>query len=137
MHLRILRKLLLALCVAAFYNCSDDSEDITEPELQEESYKSTTEPASLGGAVNIMTYNILNDKGQTGSKLWSRRRNGIVNLLKRHNPNFVGMQEAFYHQAEYLKEQTGLDYFGFGTDDGQSQSNFPDGNQSLNPIFFR
>src|SRR5690606_9313257 len=60
----------------------------------------------------------------------------LVNLLKRHNLDIIGIQEGFINQVEYIKTELGYEYFGFGTDDGKQETDNPKRLQSLNPIMY-
>ncbi|MDD7886267.1 endonuclease/exonuclease/phosphatase family protein [Flavivirga sp. 57AJ16] len=138
MFSKIIKKLFFALCVVVLCHCSSDSGgggDDT-PVIPEKSSKTTTDATNVGGVVNVMTYNVLNDKGQTGSRQWSTRRVSLVNLINRHNPDFIGVQEAFSHQAKYIKDQTSLSYFGYGTESGKSENNSPTPDEIVNSIFY-
>ncbi|WP_067151567.1 endonuclease/exonuclease/phosphatase family protein [Pseudotamlana agarivorans] len=134
----IIKKLLYILCISVLWNCSSESDggDGNLPIIPEKSSKTYTEATSLADVLNVMTYNVLNDKGQTGSRQWSTRRVSLVNLINRHNPDFIGVQEAFLHQTKFIKDQTSLSYFGYGTESGKSESNSPAPDEILNPIFY-
>ncbi|MFK7811686.1 MAG: endonuclease/exonuclease/phosphatase family protein, partial [Maribacter sp.] len=46
-------------------------------------------------------------------------------LLKKHNPQFIGMQEVLFRQLEYLNESlTNYTYIGVGRDDGKQKGEF-------------
>lgn len=129
-----------SIFVIAFWaisSCNSTESDTNEPDnAYEKSYKTYTDAVDTLGTLNIMTYNILWDKATTSKTQWSYRREEMVNLIQRHNPDIIGVQEGFINQDKYLKNQLGDEYFGYGTDDGLSESADPAYNESLNPIFY-
>ncbi|MFV0507232.1 MAG: fimbrillin family protein [Bacteroidales bacterium] len=104
--------------------------------VEMKSLKTTTAPTLEIGQLNVMTFNILWDKATSGPKQWSYRRASLINLLDRHNPDIIGVQEAFKNQARYISTQLeGYDYIGYGMDDGKEETEAAL-YQSLNPIFY-
>ncbi len=116
--------------------CSESSNPEDQGATYEQAKKTYTEAITADGSLCVMTYNILWDKETTGETQWSYRREGLVNLLKRHHPDVIGVQEGFLNQVEYIKNELGYQYFGFGTDDGKPESGDPNRYESLNPIVY-
>ncbi len=117
-------------------SCDDNNLDDGSNSQVTKSSKTYTDALNTSGALNVMTFNILWDKVTTGDKQWSYRRPSLVNLLNRHNPDIIGVQEAFFNQARYIANEIDYKYFGFGMNDGLSETEYPDRYQSLNPIFY-
>ncbi|QZT38807.1 endonuclease/exonuclease/phosphatase family protein [Halosquirtibacter xylanolyticus] len=73
----------------------------------------------------IMTYNIRYDNPNDGEQSWSHRKDGILALIKYHDPQILCVQEALNSQVKDLK--SGLDHYGFvgvGRDDGQENGEY-------------
>lgn len=135
--LNLLNTLLISMLLV-FNSCStEDNEGTEEPPVTiVKSQKTSTEATSAGGNFNVMTFNILWDKVFTGPTQWTHRRTSTVNLINRHNPDILAVQEGFINQAEYIKQNTGLTYFGCGAEDGKTETENPFNNQTINPIFY-
>jgi endonuclease/exonuclease/phosphatase family metal-dependent hydrolase len=53
---------------------------------------------------------------------WSRRRTLVADLIRRHEPDLIGLQEAELYQARDLIKLLGeYDWIGVGRDDGKEQ----------------
>lgn len=72
-----------------------------------------------------MTYNIRYDNPGDGVNAWPNRKEKVVDLIKKYDPDVLGVQEALYHQLEYLADQL-KDYkrIGVGRDDGKTKGEF-------------
>lgn len=76
---------------------------------------------SLQPSIDVIavTYNIRMDNPGDNADNWHERKADMVDYLKALQADFVGLQEAWHHQLEYLDE--GLpthDVVGVGRDDG-------------------
>jgi len=114
----------------------DDLEIIDHDSTEVPASKTSTDATVGHDRMNVMTYNILWDKETSGPTQWVYRKESLIHLIGRHHPDLLGMQEGFINQLEFIREETGLVYFGYGTDDGKSEMDNPNKNQSLNPIFY-
>jgi len=147
---KLLKKiLLLALLVTAAIHHATAAETagLKTPE-EAQAVKTITPPDSVKAlktetaastpnkSINILTFNILWDKLKEGPTQWTFRKQSMVNLIKRHRPDVIGIQEGFISQTEYIVAETGYAYFGWGTDDGKSHLDNPGKRQSLNPIVY-
>ena len=75
--------------------------------------------------VSVMTYNIRYDNPGDGPNQWSNRRHKVFALLKKYDPDIIGVQEALHHQLEDIKNNLGdYDYFGAGRDDGKQKGEY-------------
>jgi endonuclease/exonuclease/phosphatase family metal-dependent hydrolase len=75
---------------------------------------------TFGQAIDIMTYNIRYDNTGDGINQWSSRKDKVYNLIKKHDPEIFGVQEAMHNQMQDLKAAlSDYDYVGVGRDDGK------------------
>ena len=52
-----------------------------------------------------MTYNIRLDNQEDGINRWDERKKGLVSLIKKSNPDILGIQEGLPNQILYLSKQ--------------------------------
>jgi endonuclease/exonuclease/phosphatase family metal-dependent hydrolase len=81
--------------------------------------------------IRVMSYNIRFDNPQDGDNKWEFRRERVANLIRFHQPDLIGIQEAMidqiYFLSAYLPE---YDWYGVGREDGKHQGEF-------SPVFYR
>ena len=77
-------------------------------------------------AIKVMTYNIRLDFDGDGEDNWQHRKTDLVDYIQDHNPDFVGIQEALYHQIAFLADSCleQYTYIGVGRDDGRTGGEF-------------
>ncbi len=75
-----------------------------------------------------MTFNIRCDnhgdrQKQGGINSWENRRASVRDLLLQESPDCLGLQEAYYHQYQYLNQTLESEYFSsfIGRDDGKKE----------------
>ena len=84
----------------------------------------------------VMTFNVRYDealfyKGRSRPTDWAKRKVIQVELIKKYNPDVIGMQEPHLHQVKYLAENLeSYSWLGAGREDGKEKDEF-------NPIFYR
>lgn len=79
----------------------------------------------IGQNFKAMSYNIKYDNVNDTVNNWNDRKAEMVDLLKNHNPDFIGMQEVIAHQLKYLdKALPNFKYIGVGRDDGKEKGEF-------------
>lgn len=67
----------------------------------------------------VMTFNVRMGKANDGAHDWVLRRHAAAEMIRRHAPDLVGLQEAFDFQVDYLREQLpGYIALGAGREDG-------------------
>jgi endonuclease/exonuclease/phosphatase family metal-dependent hydrolase len=132
----LLKKTVLLALILAGTSLSSCAIEIERPPDQEKSQKTKTAASKINESINVLTFNILWDKVTKGPTQWSFRKQSMVNLIKRHHPDLVGIQEGFVGQMDYLTKELKYAYFGWGTDDGKSHLDNPGPRQSLNPIMY-
>lgn len=54
------------------------------------------------GIVRAMTFNIRYGTAKDGENHWDKRKNMVFKVIKEHNPDFVGLQEALDFQIEAI-----------------------------------
>lgn len=70
--------------------------------------------------IKIASFNIRLDTEQDGINAWSKRKENVKALIRYHDLEIVGVQEAFHNQLLVLTEMPEFAYFGAGRDDGKS-----------------
>lgn len=56
--------------------------------------------SSLGAQpITVMTYNIRYDNAGDGFNEWGKRKDKVISLLKKYDPDIIGVQEALHHQS--------------------------------------
>ncbi|MEX2232248.1 MAG: endonuclease/exonuclease/phosphatase family protein [Cyclobacteriaceae bacterium] len=75
--------------------------------------------------LKVMTYNIRYDNPGDGVNQWSTRKNKVFTLLKKYDPDIIGVQEALHHQltdiSGNLKQ---YEFLGAGRDDGKQKGEY-------------
>jgi endonuclease/exonuclease/phosphatase family metal-dependent hydrolase len=86
--------------------------------------------------LEIMTFNVRYDealfhKGEPRPNHWANRKLLQVELIKKYQPDVIGIQEPHLHQIQYVDEQLpAYSWFGVGRGDGKEKDEF-------NPKFYR
>lgn len=98
---------------------------------QTESKEEVNMSAQTQTAINVMSYNIRYDNPGDSAHAWPFRKERVANLIKYHEADLLGLQEALEHQVKYLDSALNeMEWVGVGRDDGQSQGEF-------SPVFYR
>jgi len=80
--------------------------------------------------MNIITFNIRYNTPNDGINAWPNRIDMVSGLLKFHEPDIFGFQEALIGQIEDIQNTLpDYEWFGVGRDDGKKEGEF-------SPIFF-
>ncbi len=76
-------------------------------------------------SLKVMTYNIRYATENDGVNAWSKRKDRVYRLLKKYNPDIIGVQEALLHQLDdIVKALPQYTYVGVGRDDGKNAGEF-------------
>lgn len=76
--------------------------------------------ANLFAQTKVMTYNIRNSNANDGVNKWNLRRENLVGLIKKVDPDILGTQEVLLNQLTYLKKSlSDYESFGAGRNDGK------------------
>lgn len=80
--------------------------------------------------INVITFNIRYNTPNDGVNAWPNRIEMVTGLLKFHEADLFGLQEALYEQIlDVQKNMPGFEWFGVGRDDGEKGGEF-------SPIFY-
>ena len=75
--------------------------------------------------VKVMTYNIRLDTPVDSVNQWGKRTQKVFDLIRKHDPDILGIQEAIHHQLmDLLKNLPQYDYVGVGRDDGKTKGEY-------------
>jgi endonuclease/exonuclease/phosphatase family metal-dependent hydrolase len=81
--------------------------------------------------MNIITFNIRYNNPGDGINAWPNRIEMVTGLLKFHDPDIFGMQEALIGQINNVQDNLpDYEWFGVGRDDGKEAGEF-------SPVFYR
>lgn len=74
------------------------------------------------GSLNVMTFNIRMDTERDSANAWPHRKDLAASQILFHEVDILGVQEAFHHQMEDLRQRLpGYASHGVGRDDGQTK----------------
>jgi endonuclease/exonuclease/phosphatase family metal-dependent hydrolase len=80
---------------------------------------------SYAQPVTVMTYNIRLDTPIDGVNAWPNRADRVASLIRKYNPDILGIQEAMHHQLhELLRTLPDYSFVGVGRDDGKEQGEY-------------
>lgn len=81
--------------------------------------------------LTVMTFNIRYGTADDGLNSWKYRRPMVVDVIKKHDPDVMGLQEVLaFQRDELLAALPGYDCVGVGRDDGKEKGEFA-------PILFK
>lgn len=69
--------------------------------------------------MNIATFNLRMDTPADGENAWPNRKEMVKGLIRFHDFDIVGTQEAFKHMLDGVAEMDGYAYIGVGRDNGE------------------
>jgi len=73
----------------------------------------------------VMTYNIRFDNPEDSVNAWPNRKQKVIDLLKKYNPDLLGVQEALYHQLKDMTDNLpDYQFVGVGRDDGKRKGEY-------------
>lgn len=76
-------------------------------------------------SIKVMTYNIRYDNPGDGVNAWSNRKRKVVDLIKKYDPDLIGIQEALLHQLDDIVEGApDYEFYGVGRDDGKEKGEY-------------
>lgn len=79
----------------------------------------------FGQTLKVMSYNLRLDTPVDGVNQWPNRKEKVVALINKHNPDVIGVQEALHHQLQdLLKMLPDYSYCGVGRDDGKEAGEY-------------
>lgn len=78
-----------------------------------------------GQTLKVMTYNIRLDTPHDSVNQWPKRSHKVYALLKKYDPDIIGLQEVLHHQLiDLLKNLPAYDHIGVGRDDGKTKGEY-------------
>lgn len=81
--------------------------------------------ASFAQSVKVMTYNIRLDTPQDSINQWPKRTHKVYALIKKYDPDLIGLQEVLHHQlTDLLQNLPAYTYIGVGRDDGKTKGEY-------------
>lgn len=83
-----------------------------------------TTSAHANNAVTVMSYNVRCGSCESPENInyWKKRKYFVAHLIKTHNPDIIGLQEAELNQVEDLVEMLDdYSWIGVGRDDGRDK----------------
>ncbi|WP_321285397.1 endonuclease/exonuclease/phosphatase family protein [uncultured Sunxiuqinia sp.] len=86
--------------------------------------------SALSQTAKVVTYNIRYNNEGDGINAWPNRKFQVTDLLRFHEADIIGLQEALYGQVTDISLQMpGFDHVGVGRDDGKAGGEY-------SPIFY-
>ncbi len=81
--------------------------------------------SASSASVNVMTFNIRYNNPNDGENAWPRRQELVANLVRFHEIDLLGVQEALKDQMDDLSQLLPeLSWIGVGRDDGRTKGEF-------------
>lgn len=82
-------------------------------------------PAGQTSPLKVMSFNIRYGSANDGPNHWKQRQDLVVQVLRDHQPDIVGLQEALRFQMDVLREALpGYREIGVGREDGKTQGEY-------------
>lgn len=84
-------------------------------------------PPALGqegepSSIQVMSYNIRYGTARDGENHWSKRKDDLIALIEKYDPDLLGTQETLAFQGKFIHQKLPhLEPFGVGRDDGQEK----------------
>ena len=80
---------------------------------------------SYAQVVKVMTYNIRYDTPSDSVNQWGKRADKVYALLKKHDPDIIGIQEALHNQViDLVTNLPAYSFVGVGRDDGKTKGEY-------------
>ncbi|MBL7870089.1 MAG: endonuclease/exonuclease/phosphatase family protein [Cyclobacteriaceae bacterium] len=81
--------------------------------------------SGLSQTVTVMSYNIRLDTKADGVNQWGNRIEKVSDLIKKHNPDLLGVQEALHNQMlDLQKHLPNYQFVGVARDDGKEKGEY-------------
>ncbi len=91
----------------------------------------TLQAQPMPDSLKVITLNIRYDEPADGPNAWPNRREIVKETILQEAPQFLGLQEAQWHQLQYLDSVlTNYAFYGVSRDDGKIKGEF-------SPIFYQ
>ncbi|MGC3948494.1 MAG: endonuclease/exonuclease/phosphatase family protein [Chryseolinea sp.] len=84
-----------------------------------------TTTSSYAQSLKVMTYNIRYDTPADSVNQWGKRTPKVYALIKKYNPDILGVQEALHNQiTDLVTNLNEYAYVGVGRDDGKTKGEY-------------
>lgn len=71
-------------------------------------------------SINLMSYNIRYNNPNDGPNWWKKRKEKVTNIIKKHSPDVMGLQEVLKSQLFYLDSiLADYNFYSVGREDGK------------------
>ncbi len=81
--------------------------------------------SAQGQPIKVMTYNIRYDTPQDSVNQWPKRAHKVYSLIKKYDPDLIGLQEVLHHQLmDLVQNLPAYTYIGVGRDDGKAKGEY-------------
>ena len=81
--------------------------------------------SSQAQPIKVMTYNIRYDTPQDSVNQWPKRAHKVYALIKKYDPDLIGLQEVLHHQLmDLIQNLSAYTYIGVGRDDGKTKGEY-------------
>ncbi|MDE7442799.1 MAG: hypothetical protein K2M65_01400 [Muribaculaceae bacterium] len=88
-------KHILMIGAVLFTACKEDDTTVVCPE-----------PVPGATEINLMSVNVCGDNtSDTGENGWRARRHGVVKMVQQEKPQILCLQEAYWNQVNFLKQE--------------------------------
>jgi len=75
---------------------------------------------SSKNSLTVMSYNVRYGTAQDGINHWSKRKEQLIDVIRKYDPDLLGTQETLAFQGDYISQHLPhLESFGVGRDDGK------------------
>ncbi|MEM7234791.1 MAG: endonuclease/exonuclease/phosphatase family protein [Planctomycetota bacterium] len=82
-------------------------------------------PTATSVAVKVMSFNIRYGTARDGENSWPKRRELVFDVIRKRQPDVVGLQEALHFQIqEILSTLPDYESFGVGRNDGKTKGEY-------------
>lgn len=88
-------------------------------------FPSQSAPSACDSSVRVMSFNIRYGKAPDGENAWPNRRDLVIDVVRRHHPDLVGLQEALRFQLDEMER--GLPQYreiGVAREDGENKGEY-------------
>ena len=76
-------------------------------------------------SIAVMSYNIRLDTPHDSVNQWPNRNHKVYALIKKYDPDVIGLQEVLHHQlTDLLKNLPAYSHIGVGRDDGKTKGEY-------------
>lgn len=87
--------------------------------------------SSQSPSIHLMSFNIRYDNPDDGINRWENRKEMVIDVFEKYQPDIIGLQEVLNGQLKYVTEQLPeYSYIGVGRDDGKERGEY-------SPILYR